>query len=87
VPARPQIEALNQNGDKKIILYPQERLKEFCSENGFTFIDLLPAFKSEKGIYETDYFLEGIWGDTHLSPEGHRRVAEYLWSIIFQGGR
>ena len=83
VPARPQLEALNRGGDSDAILIPQHHLEKFCSSNSIKYVNLTEAFKNADGAYDSSLFLHGGHGILHLSPEGHRRVAEYLYPIIF----
>ncbi len=75
VPARFQLEALNRGGDPETVLHPQRRLEDLARELGTGYLDLLPAFRTEDGGYDARLFLD----DLHLSPEGHRRLAEWLW--------
>jgi len=82
VPARPQLEALNLGGDPDIVLLPQRQLEQFCTENDIEYINLVEAFKNDNGAYDSSLFLHGGYGILHLSSEGHRRVAEYLWPVI-----
>jgi GDSL-like lipase/acylhydrolase family protein len=80
VPARPQLEALNLGGAPDTVLLPQRQLEHFCTENGIEYINLVDAFrKDESGDYESGLFIHGGHGILHLSSEGHKRVAEYLW--------
>ncbi|MEA1928197.1 MAG: SGNH/GDSL hydrolase family protein [Candidatus Auribacterota bacterium] len=83
VPARPQLETLNLGGDPDTVLLPQRQLEKFCSENGIEYVNLVEAFKEESGGYEIDFFLRGGVGLLHLSPDGHERVAGFLFPIIF----
>jgi len=83
VPARPQLEALNRGGDSDAILIPQHHLEKFCSSNSIKYVNLTEAFKNADGAYDSSLFLHGGHGILHLSSEGHRRVAEYLYPIIF----
>ncbi len=78
-PGRPQLEALNRGGDPATVLYPQRRLEELSRAAGITFLDPLPAFRGPGGNYDTGLFLPGEPGLLHLSPEGHRRLAQWLW--------
>lgn len=75
VPARPQLEALNRGGDPETVLSPQRRLEELARKLEIEYLDLLPAFREEEGAGNDPLFLD----DLHLSPEGHRRLAEWLW--------
>ncbi len=84
-PARPQLEALNAGGEPATVLYPQRMLKELARGTAIPFLDLLPAFRDPAGSYDTGLFLPGEPGILHLSPEGHRRLAEWLWPKINQG--
>ncbi len=81
-PARPQIEALERGAERAIVLYPQERIKEICAETGWTYLDLLGAFRTETGGYDGEAFLPGEEGMLHFSAEGHRRLAGYLWPLL-----
>jgi len=76
VPARPQLESLNRGGDPARVLFPQRRLEELARETGIGYLDLLPAFRAAEGDYDTGHFLTG--DKLHLSPKGHRRVAERM---------
>ncbi|MCX6349160.1 MAG: SGNH/GDSL hydrolase family protein [Candidatus Aureabacteria bacterium] len=79
VPSRAQLQSLDRGGEPETVLYPQERIREICGETGWEYLDLLPAFRTETGGYEMKSFLDGENGMLHLSPEGHRRLADYLW--------
>lgn len=81
-PGRPQLEALNAWGDPEAVLYPQRRLEELARAMGIAFLDLLPAFRQSGGDYDIRLFLPGEPGVLHLSPEGHLRLAEWLWPEI-----
>jgi len=78
VPARPQLEAINRGGGPETVLFPQRKLEGLARELGVGYLDLLPAFRSGDGKYDPGLFLPGEKGVLHLSPEGHRRVAEWL---------
>lgn len=82
IPARPQLESLNRGGDPDTVLFPQRRLEEITAELQVGFLDLREAFRTEKGLYDTALFLAGQPGMLHLSPEGHRRLTEWLWPEI-----
>lgn len=86
-PARPQIEALERGADPAIVLYPQEQIKEICAEAGWTYLDLLGAFRTEIGDYDGEAFLPGEEGMLHFSAEGHRRLADWLWPLLRNGLR
>ncbi len=82
IPARAQLKAINQGGEIKEILYPQEQLRTICRQYSLLFIDPLPAFKQAGGGYDFGLFLPANKGELHLSAAGHRRLAEYLWPRI-----
>ncbi len=86
-PARPQLEALNRGGDPGAVLLPQHMLEQFCSGNNIEYINLVEAFKKQTGGYDSGLFLQSGRGLLHLSSEGHRRVVEYLFPIIFPSGK
>jgi GDSL-like lipase/acylhydrolase family protein len=84
VPARPQLESLNLGGDPDTVLLPQRQLKQFCAENGIEYINLVEAFRKDGiGDYDSSLFLHGAHGILHLSSEGHKRAAGFLYPIIF----
>lgn len=49
----------------------QGRIERLCREEKVLFVDPLPAFRKMTGLYFD-------W-DPHLTPEGHRALAELLW--------
>ncbi len=84
VPARAQLEALNAGGDPQVVLYPQKVLESLASSWGCGFLDLLEAFRRPGGAgYDTGFFLPGEQGELHLSPAGHRALADFLFSSLF----
>lgn len=84
VPARAQLEALNAGGDPRVVLYPQKVLESLAAAWGCGFLDPLEAFRrpGETG-YDTGFFLPGERGELHLSPAGHRALADFLSARLF----
>ena len=84
VPARAQIESLNLGGNPDTVLLPQRQLEQFCAENNIEYVNIVEAFRrDEVGDYNSGLFLHGRDGNLHFSSEGHQRMAEFLYPIIF----
>jgi lysophospholipase L1-like esterase len=56
-----------------------ERVNDFCRRKGITFVDPLTSMR--KYDEKLRLFCDG----SHLSPTGHRFVAEWLFPLLFQG--
>ena len=78
-PSRYQLEALRKGGKAKLVFYPQTKLQAYCRRASITCIDLAKGLS--EGIRDGD--LSAIYlDDLHLTPLGHRIVANYLWPVL-----
>ena len=76
-PTRYQLEALAAGAPADVVLYPQQRLAEFCRQQDTALIDLMGAFGTDyqaaaEGYFRADDYL-------HFTDRGHNRVAAFFW--------
>ncbi len=75
IPTPYQAAAAMNHAPDAVTFFPQRRLADYCRKRRIPFIDAAPALL----VPDPD---SGFLDDTHLTPLGHQRVAEYLWPRI-----
>ncbi|UCF35114.1 MAG: SGNH/GDSL hydrolase family protein [Phycisphaerales bacterium] len=64
--------------------HPQQELGEFCRKHNVPYLDMLPAMRSLHALHRDSSIL---FSDTcHLSPGGHRLVAEEIIAFLRREG-
>lgn len=81
VPFREQVYARRPAGPGYDIRFPQQHIERFAEEQGIPFVDLLPPLRAAASHSSGALY----WRfDVHLTPDGHRVVADALTTYFQQ---